>query len=203
MFWEDELQVATPDAESFYMYFAELFLNAIPVPGEDCVLNLRDATFAMFDFESTEEGVRLHNCFALCDEGKASQVQQALAQDRTWLCRGTSANSVLAPYEGNYTKSGSADTNAIARAKDAYARAKVHFDSSERADYLGLELAFAAYLAEMEQKDAEHALSWRMQRAQFAADHLAWVPWYCEKAASVAKTDFFRVMLLILGQTLG
>lgn len=223
MFWEDECSIQAQDAAAFYGYFSELFLQAIPVPGSDYVSALRDATTALFDLGPTTEGTLMESFFAAVDHDPET-TQRDLAVDRTMLCRAVKPGLLLAPYEGNYRKSDDKEGVSISHAEKAYRSAGVAFQTAERADYLGVELAFAALLAQREAEaakateaatadgtdasnltrgeNAPQPADWRDIRKAFVRDHLAWVPLYCKTALPHASTDFWRGALSILASTL-
>ena len=203
-------------AATFYDFAASLFLNAIDGPGTDFVTALAPRTLALAEplaatgapgateLVAWAEAVRANEA-ASCKEVLA-ETQRRLAADRTFLFRAPTPAAPIPPYE-SYHLAGSASHAAPSPALGrAYAEAGVHVAASqvERDDYLGCELAFAAYLARaetaaLEQGDDGEAERLSAQREAFEADHLStWAARWCATAAPKAQTDFFRGFLTLL-----
>ena len=202
MFWEDRFQADAREAEAFYTYFAELFLGPIPVNGCEYISRLRETTCSMFDLGSSPEGALVDSFVSVAEETGYANAQMARAVDRTRLCRGVDPTGILPPYEGNYASSGALGPGAIPEARAAYERAGVRFNSAERADFIGLQLAFAAYLARVEHERPERAAYARSEREGFVEQHLEWVPSYLGKAIEAVETDFFRGTLSVFKNVL-
>lgn len=202
-FWEDSQEIGAATAAAYYDYFARVFLTPIPVPGDECLADLRKRTGELFDLGSDDEAVALVAGFLDFDGGEAGDRQQELAVDRTYLFRGTDPSGLEPPYASFWAGQ---ERSGLAYAVGAYrAGGFSPTDANhEREDYAGCELAFLACLAADEAQAAAEgddrlAATLREQRREFACDHLAvWLPRYCERAANFAKTGFFKGMLRIM-----
>lgn len=203
-------------AAAFYDFAASLFLTAIDVPGTGFVVALAPRVLALAEPLAAAGAPGAVELVAWAEAVKADEVagrgetlaetQRRLAADRTFLFRAPTPAAPMPPYE-SYHLAGSSSSNAPSPALGrAYAEAGVHVAASqaERDDYLGCELAFAAYLtraetAALEQGDDVETERLSAQREAFEADHLStWAARWCADTAPKAQTDFFRGFLTLL-----
>ena len=209
-FWEDDRSIAPDVAATFYNYFAYLFLEPLPVPGGDSVGLIKQMSFDLFaaeqedcpGFESLPGLKEALSFFDFADD-QEEQVQKELAVDRTYLCRGVDPDGLTPPYASFWSQSGAitlSQTMNIYRDTGFFPSE----DSGERLDYLGMEFALLAMLAQGEceasaSSDTERASFMRTKRIEFLTEHLQkWLPAYCKKAVPYAKTRFFKGILTLM-----
>jgi len=210
-FWEDEVGISPEDAQVYYDFFADAFLTSIPVPGKDKVLALKAAALVLFPPQSRQPenenylpGADLMHAFLVEAEKNPEDYQQKLAVDRTYLCRGVQKGALLAPYGGYWQDA--QGTTQLAKVRAFYSQHgfSVSKETGERDDYLGLEFAFLALLANREATfrqagDAQAAEKERSLRKEFIQAHVgSWFSEYCSKALEYAKTDYYKGLLLAI-----
>ncbi|MEC4184876.1 molecular chaperone TorD family protein [Adlercreutzia sp. R21] len=215
---------------AFYDYCATLFLEPIEVPGTQFVVDLAARTRTLVEpWEKTAlpgadalaqwarrvQALPLESPAGASEDnaaGDCAREQQQLAADRTFLFRAPASTAPTPPYQAYHqaSRAGASENGPSPALARAYADAGVHFaeQRGERDDYLGVQLAFAAYLAAQEciaresgdETRAEHLLR---QREDFEDEHLSsWAPAWCAAAASQAHTAFFRAFLILLSALL-
>lgn len=197
---------------SFYDFAASVLLDPIPVPGTDLVLALNRQCRLLTDSlvsPASEAGCEeISHWSAMvdgADEEGLGALQRELAADRTRLCRGLNARGPLPPYESYFTDGDAGLDDTEARLKRFYAQGALHRSASvvERADYLGVELAFAASLAFAEAEalaQGRNDAALRDLRERFETEHLeSWVAHWCAQAKPAAHTSFFRGFTALLG----
>ena len=127
----------------------------------------------------------------------------ALNRDRTYLFRALAPGvGAQPPYESYWTAKAEPGSVIVAL-RERYRAAGVEVDASahDRSDYLGVEVAFMAALAEQEFQavqagDEIAAARLSSLRQAFLADHLgAWAPAYLTSARRMAKTRFYGEVL--------
>lgn len=199
-FWEDEARLSAADACAYYDYFATLLLTPIEVPGTAYLADLRKRSAMLFD--DADAQTRL--LFAFLSQADAEDAQRALAVDRTKLFRGVDPEGLLPPYESFWGSKGESGLAATLRAYRA-AGFEPSQTNRERQDYLGVELAFLATLAQAEADAAAHgapdakASDLRAVRRTFLNDHIIpWLPTYCAAALPYARTPYFQTLLPLL-----
>lgn len=140
-----------------------------------------------------------------------TQVEQDLAVDWTRLFRGVQAGyGPPPPYEIEYLNGAQDPSQALQLLAREYtaAGARIGERTAERQDYLGLELAFASYLAAREAEawgsgDATLAEDLAHAGQDFLCRHPGrWVGRFCTKALPEARTGFFHGYLLVLNSLL-
>jgi TorA maturation chaperone TorD len=131
-------------------------------------------------------------------------VQQQLAVDWTRLFRGVSPGyGPTPPYEGLFGDGTQTHLEVMLAIQRIYLENGAALDDEvhNRADYLGLELAFLSLLAEREAEAwqrgaADEAFDLGARAGAFLADHPAcWAPAYLQEAQAKAQTDFYRGLL--------
>lgn len=193
------MKIEAAQAALYYDYFAKLFLETIPVPGQEYVKDLAARTRELFDTSSCPVKDALH----YLEGSDQDSIQETLAVDRTSLCRGVDPEGLLPPYESFWSH---ATSEGLADVKQTYSEAHLMPSDNhrERPDYLGMELNYLAVLAQREHDerihgDSEAADSDLQRRRVFLEKHLAiWLPHYCKAALPEARTPYFRAMLLLL-----
>ncbi|WP_302962360.1 molecular chaperone [uncultured Adlercreutzia sp.] len=192
-------------SEVLCQWMAHVLNNPIPVPGSAFVRNAAAAIPELFAMENDDSPAIAHLRRFLDDAGAAEHLetmQQKLAVDRTALFRGVSETGVRPPYEEFYRSKGEgtmSDMNRLMREAAVAPSESNH----ERVDYLGNELALAAYLY---RQARTAAAAGDRERAETLADrlmhgHLAcWAPRYCDAALPYAQTEFFRGFLMAMGE---
>lgn len=219
------------ETATLYQYFAQLFLDPIAVPGSQYIVDLKERTASLFALHNSDlPGIAELSRWSdlvdraqtaaqstpagqSCEQESLELLQQQLAVDRTYLCRGTDLEGPLSPYEEYYRPTSNNDqhdsaSNLAVQASitHAYQAAKVHFAEAgkERDDYLGTEFAFAAHMAAQavmafKQGDFDAVERYSSTTTAFENDHLfKWVRLYCEKALPYANTKFFTGVLQLI-----
>lgn len=130
-----------------------------------------------------------------------------LGIDRTRLFRAYGVDSFLAPNESNYHnkfKDEDCTNKVMLRVVDFYRKAGVlpAADCTESPDFLSVELDFMRILCEkermqwLENKEASSVISLEQN---FLTQHLCqWVKSYCGAALKIAKTDFYKGLILLV-----
>lgn len=161
------------------------------------VAAMRSARAAGESGEAVKEACRRSG-----EPGRQREILDELAKDRTYLFRALGPGVGAPPaYETHWRKplvAGSviSELTELYRSFGMEVSPEVH----ERADYLGVELAFMMHLVERELgAKADDPSSIRLHEKSFFSDHLvSWVPLYLREAEVVAKTGFFKGALLIM-----
>jgi len=139
-------------------------------------------------------------------EQPEDDVLEMMVIDWTRLFRGVSAGyGPPPPYEGLYT-AGESDNLRVPRiVSHCYSEngADIGPESPNRPDYIGLELDFLRFLAELEAQaweegNEEQALRYLNTAKTFLSEHLGlWHGKFCDVAIKHAKTRFYRGVLLM------
>lgn len=189
----------------FYDFTAQVLLDPIPVPGKKYASDLLEHTYTLVaHIDDNVPGSKDLRSWCASFDDAATQ-QRALAIDRTRLCRGTSQEGPLPPYEEYWAAPVEAGSGVLPAVERCYAQADAQIQNTvERSDYLGIELAFLSYMCHCELDaiaagNATAANRARRQRETFEREHLlAWLPAYSLAAAAQAQTPFFRGLFAFL-----
>lgn len=125
-----------------------------------------------------------------------------LARERTRLYRALDPRGPKPPYEAEWAKPPA--TDALTAVGRAMREAGMEPPSTERCDYLGVELGFYQQLLLSEQqceaeRDGEGASAWRGRRQRFLDEHLGWFGgWYARYAAGQTGSAFFKAHLALV-----
>lgn len=195
--------------QAVYSFFADLFLEPVPVDdegeGTGFVDDLARRIAAFMEIDGADPAIRASfEAFLAACEGDRAKLQRSIAVDRSALFRATRRTAgPLPPCEGLYRT----DRPARATMQDLnafYARfgSGMAEDVRERPDYLGIELAFMAQLVgatiDAAPENGETEIGLRAQR-EFVQRHLSlWAPSCCEELARNADTDAMRGLLALL-----
>lgn len=179
-----------------YAFFANIFMEPIPVPGEAFARNLSERIDFLLDAE-VKLPFEAEEAFAAfreeCRRDEAARVQERLAVDRTMLFRGTrKEDGPLPPYETFY-RSGEQKENTLAVLTAFYRECGMKIGSQvhERPDYAGVILACLSELYRREESSKLGDL--------FLKEHVQnWLPAFCDEMFAYAKTPFFRGIAVLM-----
>ena len=201
----------TGTRQAVYKFLADVLISPIAVPGHDFVDRIFSSPLS-FDAQgdnassdSVEGGRLLKICADYYVHGDREEMQKEIAIDRTRLFRGAGkVNEAPPPYEAFYLAP-QKEPEHMVKVAYFYHKAGLKISaSSDRPDYLGLELAFMAELCDRERrlalrKNPQNHLEVLALEKEFLEDHLLrWVPTYCQKLAELARTDFFKGFAFLL-----
>jgi TorA maturation chaperone TorD len=139
----------------------------------------------------------------------AEEVAKQLAIDWTRLFRGVSPNyGPPPPYEGQFRSDLGSDLEVLQQINSLYRDkgATVADDTSNRPDYLGIELSFLAFLCRKaadcyRTSEFSAGKDWMQQAQDFLEQHPSrWVGSYLAPAQGHVKTDFYRGLLCLIEQ---
>lgn len=187
--------------EATYRFLAEVFLSPIAVPGVDFSNRAMSLLDALGEDESLCGEVRAAAAAAMREAAElgSEEWQKRIAVDRTRLFRGAGMGAgYTAPYESSW-RSPDKPEAALLDVAHLFAEAglAIAHEATERLDYLGVELMFAAKLCRMQREE---------QNARYASveeklidEHLRkWVPDYCESMSANANTAFMRFLSALI-----
>lgn len=129
------------------------------------------------------------------------ELKEKLGVDRTRLYRGISPNiGPPPPYEALWMGNHSDSTELLQKIAGIYNMGgfRLHVDTNERLDYIGLELDFMEQLIQKEisARETVHTAEVRSMigiEENFLRGHLGqWVPKFIAKALKYSDTDFYR-----------
>ncbi|WP_415535283.1 TorD/DmsD family molecular chaperone [Dehalobacter sp. 4CP] len=188
-----------------YSFFAQIFMEPIPVPGEKYANTmLNNVSILVNCSENKTEGFRLLKTFYdSCLLLTAQAIQEKIAVDRTFLCRGINqAVGPVPPYESLYIKE-QHDSNTIIKLLRFYQQSGFAISKNihERPDYIGVELSFMSELCQREfnQIKEPQYIEIIKQKQNFYQNHLSkWIPDFCLQVVEYAKTDFFKGLAYFL-----
>ena len=167
------------------------------------VLLMRPINEVTAQWLESEEAAALLMRLGIDPASLAEADLDALNRDRTYLFRALAPGvGAQPPYESYWTAKAEPGSVIVAL-RERYRAAGVEVDASahDRSDYLGVEVAFMAALAEQELQavqagDEIAAARLSSLRQAFLADHLgAWAPAYLTSARRMAKTRFYGEVL--------
>jgi TorA maturation chaperone TorD len=139
----------------------------------------------------------------------AAAVAEQLAIDWTRLFRGVSPNyGPPPPYEGQFRSDLGSDMEVLQLINSLYfdKGATVAAETSNRPDYLGIELSFLGFLCRKaaacyNKEDLSAAKEWMQQAQDFLEQHPSrWICSYLTPAHNHVKTDFYRGLLSLIEQ---
>lgn len=196
--YQKEVFFMNQELSEIYAFFANIFMEPIPVPGEAFVRELAGRVRRLLESES-DLPEKVKEDFAAfgeaCRAKDFSQVQEELAVDRTMLFRGTrKEKGPLPPYESFYG-GGRGKSNTLAALTEFYRECGMKLSSQvhERADYAGVILAC---LSELYRRDGDDTSECCLA---FFREHVQnWIPAFCDEMASYAETPFFRGIAVLL-----
>lgn len=190
-----------------YDFFAQVFMEPVPVPGDAYakkILANISAVLGSADDEQHEGNRLLQSFLNACLLLDPQKVQEKIAIDRTFLCRGIDQkNGPLPPYEAFYHNEWHGQNVSIDLI-DFYHQNGFALNEGikERPDYIGIELAFMSELCHKELEASANPdafLNIIQQEREFFTQHLAqWLPEYCRQISTWAKTDFFKGIAVYL-----
>lgn len=131
-----------------------------------------------------------------------------LARDRVRLMRGVNQEGIEPPYESLFV--GHPANTTIGSLNNFYQQLgyAMNNDVKDAPDQLGVEIAFAKLILELEQEafargDEVRAAEFEELYRSFLSQHLGrWSGAYAEKMAAAAQTGFYRGVALLLGEVL-
>ena len=192
------------------------FLGALYNRRPDCRLVRKLSVIPADDFMSLHEGqaspqvsqgLKEMSDFIRTESGLAEEeLERRLAVDWTRLFRGVRPGyGPPPPYESVYLANdrGTVETLQAVVGKYHQAGAAIEAGSTNRPDYIGLELGFLGFLADQEAKarqagEIERGENYARISQVFVADHLGkWAKRFCKVAIGHADTKFYRGLLLL------
>lgn len=190
---------------SFYGFLTEAFIR---LPDEDFIKRITSAPMKSFldqikgiDHSKLRAGAAMVLGFS---EGITPEhqrnIMEAMAVDRTRLIRSAGRGRLKAPYEGLYKKKEEAHI-VLLHVKNFYQRLGIIPISyaNDAPDFFCTELDFMKQLCLLEASAHSNTAEVRRMEKEFLSQHLgSWIGDYCKAAGEVARTDFYKGLLLLL-----
>jgi len=195
-----------------YNFFASLFLQ---IPDLDFVKKIKDGSLLSFMNcliwnaeapEKLKEGMRNLREFIEASEGRsAEEMHLDISVERTRLFRGISPEyGPPPPFELVYQEGAGGERMMLTMLDllKEYSAISFPVPPRERPDYIGVELAFMAFLCEKEIEAREGGKTANVLldiQKKFLDEHLIrWIPRFCERIVLESKLDFYRGIVKIM-----
>ena len=188
---------------SIYSFLTESFVR---LPDEEFAKNLKAPETLQFlenlknlKNNKINSGIILIEDYINFLKGQGEEAHlESMAVDRTRLIRPVQKGTLKAPYEGLYNKKENANT-VILNVKKFYKKVGIlpHSTAKDSEDFFCTQLDFMRQLCLMEAKES-HGDAKALQK-EFLYIHLgSWIGDYCREAIPLAKTDFYKGLLMFL-----
>ena len=186
---------------SIYAFLTEAFIR---LPNEEYLRHMKSPGTLKFlenlknlNSKKMKSGIiNMQNYLKLLEGEGLEAGLESMAVDRTSLIRPVQKGRLKAPYEGQYNKKENANT-VILNVKKFYKRAGILPDSTDSVDFFCTELDFMRQLCIIGiDGDAENT---RVLEREFIHTHIgSWIGDYCAAAIPLARTDFYKGLLMFL-----
>lgn len=167
------------------------------------LLLMRPIDEATAEWLESEEAAAVLDRLGIAPAAFAESSLDKLNRDRTYLFRALAPGvGAQPPYESYWLAKTDAES-VIVSLRECYRAAGMEVDAAahDRPDFLGVEVAFMATLAEQErladqEGDCDGAENLRGLQRAFLSEHLgAWAPAYLASARPMAETRFYSDVL--------
>ena len=187
-----------------YAFLTEAFIR---LPGGDFILTLKSQEILDFlnhykNVDQKEMVQGINTILAFIEKLKTEtqpDVAEAMAVDRTAILRSSGKGRLKAPYEGLY-KRREDNHKIILSVKKFYKKIGKLPQSyaNDSLDFMCTELDFMRQLCLIE-AEGINEVEIRTLEKEFLSQHLgSWIADYCKAAEKIAKTDFYKGLLLFL-----
>ncbi|MGI6732290.1 MAG: TorD/DmsD family molecular chaperone [Anaerovoracaceae bacterium] len=188
---------------SIYAFLTEAFIR---LPDEGFIGNMKSPGTLEFltniknlKNDKIKSGIMLIEGYINLFEGEDKETYlESMAVDRTSLIRPVQKGTLKAPYEGLYNKKENAN-KIILNVKKFYKKVGIlpYSRAKDSEDFFCTQLDFMRQLCIMEAKDLREDI--KDLQKEFLHTHLgSWIGEYCREAIPLAKTDFYKGLLMFL-----